>query len=328
MPRRNTYNIPKPSAVIIGKKEVLNTLSFIDGNRAATRRVLSLENELRLWIESHIASLPGNTSELRKFNTNPYVLMFYAKQRNYSTIAQLEKDILPAKLFSSMETSAGRMVQEKILPIWGWENVSSAMHSEGSVLDCKKRTSNILNVLTLKSGPRCLNDEMSKDIADDVVAHCEQWADAEGVDHVHFTYSVVYGTPKQSNKKDWHVLRNIVETVGTRYIIEEPDNKWNCSFRLRNKRVDVDVKIGASFWEYIGSSSTLVEVIIALIRACLGTERIDTRERQPSYSISDLEEIISTNCIPQEFNISILQRSQIEWVFFLLSHYCDSIVED
>ncbi len=318
------HNIPKPQSYIIKKSEIIKKLKEIDNNNESKKRILKLEVAIRNWIASHIAALPEKSSTLRKFNTNPFVLMFYTKQRGYSTIAELEKDILPAKLFSSMETSSGRMVQELILPVWDWKNVDSAMHSTGSVIDCIKKDKTVLNMITLKSGPRCLNDEMSKDIATDIVQHAEEWAESEKVDHIRFSYCVIYGTKKISNKKDWHILRNIVETVGQRYVTVSPESRWDCSFNLRNIRVDVNIKIGEEFWNDICGANALVEVCIALIRSC--TIPIQEDKVKTAFSISDLGQIISTDFLSSAFNVSILQRSQIEWLFFLMSHYCDQII--
>ena len=253
--------------------------------------------------------------------------MVYCHQHQYKYVDQIEKDILPAKLFSSMETSAGRMIQEVVLPVYGWEDVPSSMHSAGSVIDGKKQEGDLLKLATIKSGPRCLNDEMSKDIADDIVAHSEQWAEKAGVDHIDFTYAVLYGTPKQSNKKDWHVLRNIVDIKGPKFIIEPPTRKMElCSFRHRGARIDVNVRIGTDWWSFLGGELTLAELLIALIRACVIPAGI--REDEPCYVIQDLGSIVSTECVPADFNVSILQRSQLEWLFFLARHFCDAISDE
>jgi hypothetical protein len=249
--------------------------------------------------------------------------MFYAKRRGYHFVSQIEQDILPAKLFSSMETSAGRMVQSVVLPVYGWKSVESTMHSSRSVLDGLKKDGKILRVATLKSGPRCLNDEMSKDIADDIVAHAEEWANEAGVDHVEFSYAVLYGTPKQSNKKDWHILRNIVETVGTRFVTQLPNNAWSCSFRVRSIKVDVSVRLGIEWWQHLGGESALVEILTALIRSCVSPTT--TVQKNVQYVISDLADIVSTQKVPRDYNVGLLQRSQIEWLFFLARHYCDEL---
>ncbi|MBD3240707.1 MAG: hypothetical protein GF331_09000 [Chitinivibrionales bacterium] len=165
--------LPRPTATRLSKDMMLQQLVAVDTDAKARSRVLAMETEFRHRISNHVDSLPSESAKFSKFNTSPFVLMFYCRQRGYSNISQIESDILPAKLFSSMETSAGRMVQSVVLPHYGWEDVESRMHSSGSVIDGRKKGEGLLKVATIKSGPRCLNDEMSKDIADDIVGHAE-----------------------------------------------------------------------------------------------------------------------------------------------------------
>ncbi len=250
MPRNP--DLPRPSERVFSKADLLEKLISVDSSDYSRARILEMETAFRQRISSHVAALPAESSSFKKFNTNPFVLMFYTKRKSYSYVREIEEDILPAKLFSSMETSAGRMVQDVVLPIYGWESVESTMHSASSILDGRMCEPHIVKLATLKSGPRCLNDEMSKDLADDIVAHSEQWAEEAGVDHINFTYGVLYGTKKLSNKKDWHILRNIVEIRGTRFVINPPRRRWDCSFRIRGTRVDVAVRIGEDWWEHLG----------------------------------------------------------------------------
>jgi len=323
MPRNP--DLPHPTNTIISKATLPSELKDIDKSEEHRNRVLAMETEFRKRMATHVGALPPASSSFNKFNTNPFVLMIYAKQNNYMRVSDIERDILPAKLFSSMETSAGRMIQDVVLPVYGWENVVSSMHSASSVIDGRRLAGETLELVTLKSGPRTLNDEMSKDLADDIVGHAEQWANESEVDHIEFTYGVLYGTKKRSNKKDWHILRNIVETVGTRFVLQQPKNRWDCSFRLRATRVDVAVRIGGDWWNHLGGNLTLTELLISVIRASVAPTRVV--KPSPSFTIQDLDQIVSTARVPARFNVSLLQRSQIEWLFFLASHYCDKLTD-
>lgn len=198
-PRR--HRLPVPSPLIISKKTILDELASIDSNMAARDRVLKLENGFRERISSSNRALPGAAAEFGAFNTNPFVLMAYCKNRGYSKVSQIEKDIVPAKLFSSMETSAGRMVEDVALPIYGWEGVPSGMHTSNSALDGRRVDEGILRLVTLKSGPRCLNDEMSENFADQIVNHYKIWADDSKCKDIDFTYGVLYGTKKYQIKR-------------------------------------------------------------------------------------------------------------------------------
>jgi len=210
MPR---HSIPKSPPLIISKRDILSHLSQIDLDIDARKRILDLENKLRARIESHIATSTLASATLESFSTSPFVLMIHCLKRRYSRISEIEKDILPAKEFSSMETSAGRMIEDVALPVYHWHQVPSAMQSTHSAIDGQRIIGDTLYLATLKSGPRCLNDEMSENFADTIIAHFADWAGAVKKKKINFTYGVLYGTPKISNKKDWHILRNVVEKM-------------------------------------------------------------------------------------------------------------------
>jgi hypothetical protein len=323
MPRGHP-GLPRPKKKILTKNDLLAALTFVDRDETSRSRVLRLETEFRSRISNHIDSLPIESANFAKFNTSPFVLLFYCKQKGYKYIKEIEGDILPAKLFSSMETSAGRMVEAVALPVYGWQCVESKMHSNESVLDGKKDDQNILRLATLKSGPRCLNDEMSKDIADDIITNCVQWAKESKKKEIDFTYGVLYGTKKQSNKKDWHILRNIDEKLPEKAIISSPTGKWYCKFKIDNITVTVNIRIGDDFWKYLGGNDkAFIELCTALIRACVlpGNECSETN----NYLISDLKDIVNIESVPEDYNVSLLQRSQLEWLFFFARHFCDEI---
>jgi hypothetical protein len=314
--------LPRPKEQLMYKKEILSSLRDIDADPVATRRILTLETNFRNRVQNHISTLPDKDSKFKRFNTNPFVLMIHTLKRGYSNIKEIEGDILPAKEFSSMETSAGRMVEDVMLPVYGWKNVISKMHTCDSSLDGKKLEGEILKLATLKSGPRCLNDEMSENFADAIIGNAVEWATKDSVHQIHFTYGVLYGTKKLSNKKDWHILRNIREKIPESEMIVQPDQRWDCSFMKNGIHVKVKIRIGSEWWTYLGGRHCFIELCIALIRACV---RPEAAKRTNNYMISDLSQIISTAEVPNNFNVGILQRSQIEWLFFIARHFCDKI---
>ncbi|HEX7378423.1 MAG TPA: hypothetical protein VF278_14995, partial [Pirellulales bacterium] len=185
-----------------------------------------------------------------------------------------------------------------------------------------------LRLASLKSGPRCLNDEMSKDIAQDILANCSAWASLANANEIDFTYGVLYGTQRQSNKKDWHILRNLAErlpALGTLTIA--PADLWHCEFELGQLRVRVTVRIGVDLYDYIaGNHRAFVEICAALIRACIVPS--DVRAADHQFTIVDLASIVSIDSVPEDFNVGILQRSQLEWLFFVARHFCDELFPD
>lgn len=323
---RGHTGLPIPLAVRFSKRHLLQQLQQVDTSAEAKARVLKLESAFRQKIETHTASLPLGDAQFRKFNTSPFVLLIHAAHRRYSLVEQIEADILPAKQFSSMETSAGRMVEEVALPIYGWECVLSGMHSSNSALDGRLPGSDPLRVATLKSGPRCLNDEMSENFADAVINHAPAWAAEAGARAIDFTYGVLYGTPRQSNKKDWHILRNLKEKVSKLKrgkVLASPEGRWDCACQVAGVQVNAAVRIGQDWWQHLGGPTCLIEVMAALIRGCVTPAPIPRTKHQ--FTIRDLTDIVSLEGVPQDFNVGLIQRSQLPWLFLIASHFCDEI---
>jgi hypothetical protein len=327
MAKRKTHKgLPKSKASSIQKSQLLQSLQAVDNDAAARQRVLQLETDFRQRIGAHLESLPTSNADFAKFNTNPFVLMIHSRNKGYKRISEIESDILPAKAFSSMETSAGKMVEKVVFPVYGWEVVESEMHSPDSVLDGKKKSGDVLCLATLKSGPSCLNDEMSKDIAEDILANCAYWANEHNVHEIDFTYGVLYGTKKQSNKKDWHILRNIGEKLTSGKMLEPPADRWWCKFRKNGVTVTVTIRIGTELWNYIGGTDSMfTELAASIIRACITPSDADPEDYQ--YQISDLPAIISMESVAADFNVALIQRSQLEWLFFFARHFCDELKE-
>ncbi len=193
--------MPRPEAVVLTKEALLRSLVQVDGDNGSSNRVLAMETDFRSRITGHLKSLPTADAKFAKFNTSPFVLMFYTLQHGYTRISEIEEAILPAKVFSSMETSAGRMVEAVVLRQYGWEFAPSGMQTVNSAIDGKKVAGDTLCLATLKSGPRCLNDEMSENFADNILNNCVAWAKDAGKAKLDFTYGVLYGTKKQSKKR-------------------------------------------------------------------------------------------------------------------------------
>ena len=324
---RGHVGLPAATSLVVSKTVLLDSLRSLDADRSAVERVLVMETDFRRRITNHVESLPLKDAIFSRFNTNPFVLLFHTLNKSYKHVHQIEDDILPAKIFSSMETSAGRMVETVVLPVYGWEAVPSEMHSSESVIDGRQKRPGELRLATLKSGPRCLNDEMSENIADAIISNVVAWSKKAGVKKVEFTYGVLYGTKKQSNKKDWHILRNIAEKLPDKSLTVHPRDRWDCAFVIKGISVNVTIRVGIDLWNHFSDrQTTFLEMACALIRACVLPT--DAMSESPKYTIADLGEIIALDIVPSQFNVSVLQRSQLEWLFFFARHFCDQLEND
>jgi len=274
--------MPKPQPTQLTKSRLLQEVEQVCKDKSATARVLDMESKLRERIDKHLGSLPTSGAKFQKFFTSPFVLLIHSRQNEYQRISQIEGDILPSKKFMSMETSAGRLIEDVTLPAYGWESVPSAMHTAGSSLDGRKIKGTTLDVATLKSGPRCLNDEMSENFADNILSYGPTWAQAVGAKTLNFQYGVLYGTKQISNKKDWHILRKLYEKASDRSDIsfqETPEGRWSCRFTwgkgADRLAVTANIRIGLDWWTYLGGTTCFAELCIVLIRACVAPGNMD-----------------------------------------------------
>ena len=286
-----------------------------------------MEVEFRQRIANMSTRLPSSSAQFDKFNTNPYVLLMFAAERQYSDVSQLEPELAASKIFSSLETAAGRMMEEVTLPIYGWVIPASGMHSAFSAIDGMQIGPDVGRFATLKSGPRCLNDNTSENLAASVLDHAPTWAQQTQVQEVEFTYGALYGTPKKSNKKDWHILRNIVEKAphppyGVT-VSKAPARCWSCRIDHNGIPVESTVRIGLDWWKHLGGPTCALEVWIAMIRACVAPAPSPPRPAQ--HVIPDIAKIVSTAAVPKGYNVRILQQSQLPWLFFVAHHFCDDL---
>jgi hypothetical protein len=165
---------------------------------------------------------------------------------------------------------------------------------------------------------------MSENFADAILNNYRAWAQDSSVSKIDFTYGVLYGTKKLSNKKDWHILRNVKEKKPAAITVD-PAGRWDCVFSADGIEVDVTVRIGLDWWTHLGGEYCFVEVMTALIRACISPGVADARDF--AYEISDMRSIVSTSVVREAYNVSLLQQSQLPWLFLIARHFCD-ILQD
>ena len=166
-------------------------------------------------------------------------------------------------VFSSMETSAGNMAEKVVLPIYGWEVVHNAMQSHETLLGGRKidQHGGKFVGVTLKNRPRTLNADMAKNIGNELVKFAPSWAVRHSVKEVDFTYGVLYETRKQSNKKDWHILRNIDESrLSHSKINISHKRNWCIPYSDGLLTVSSNVRVEIEWWEFLGGKDTCIEL--------------------------------------------------------------------
>lgn len=322
-----TSRRPTPARTALSRRQLLEQLLDVDSSSAARSRVLQLEVGFQEKIDAYLSSLKSKYSTFEKLSTSPFVLLVLARQQGAKSIPEIDRGLVAAKSFSSIETSTGKMIEQVVLPVYGWDEVPSSMASANSSLDGLSIKGSTVRVATLKSGPRCLNDTMAERLADDLLQYGDSWAKTHGGARLEYSFGALYGTRRRSNKKDWHILRHVVEKVGHQggSVVTSADESWSCEVVLPGgTAVEAAVRIGQDWWTYLGGATALVEVAVALVRACVALGQMPADST--AYAIPDLADSVSAAEVPRAYNVGLLQRSQLPWFFLTAWHYCDDLV--
>jgi hypothetical protein len=306
---------PKLDTIYLDKAELIAQLERINKQELSRTRIFEMENSFKEKMQSYKDQ--RKSVENYEYRINPFAAMLLAFNNGYTSISQIEGDVMAMNMLS-MATSMGKMMEQIVLPAYGWDisQPISSMHTSDSIIDGVRLSTDVANVVTLKSGPRTLNDSNSRDISNEILRYYKTWAATYDVSTINFIYGVWYGTYDMSNRKDWHILHNVYKGLDNSG--DPPYNKWNMDFSSDGIDVNIQIRIGLNWWEYLGGNDCLSEVLIALTRAS-----IDSSDIELSNS-NIFRELIED--VPANSNIEILHPNQLQWCLFLHRHFYDSMI--
>jgi hypothetical protein len=185
------------------RRQVLPALTRISGDKAALKRVKDMASAIARRLDAINVASP--TIDGKK--TNPFVLAAHARKSSLAAPVELDLGLAAAKEFSGLETALGRIVEDIVPEVYGWEQVYSEAHSLLTEIDCAKVVGTVVRLAALKSGAACMNDTMVNKIGEAVAENYAEWADHWGVKAIDYTVGMNYSTGRNSNKKDWHAVR-------------------------------------------------------------------------------------------------------------------------
>nr|WP_155987403.1 PmeII family type II restriction endonuclease [Thermus oshimai] len=329
MGKRHAW-LPKSKEIIVRKEFILDALEKLDQDPHRTR-ILNLESAFRNWMDSAQFELPTDALSIEDLGSgtlNPFALLAHAKIEGLTSVSELEAQLKLAKQLSSIETSVGKMLEEVTIPEYGWQRFPSKSQSVDSWVDAMHKGRKVLYIATIKSGPRTLNDSISTELGQSIARHAASLGKRYNCKLVSVTYATLYGTFKQSNKKDWRVLLSAynelksLEDSQDIEILLTPEKRKGLVFKHGDTRVLVRLRHGIEWWTFLGSSwLTFLEVGAALIRAAVqASPQTGGLYKEPSHA--ELAELLR---VPTNYNIAILQRNQIEWMLLFVSLFVDKL---
>lgn len=308
--------------------------SFIDeypNNIDLQRRVHKLTSEFARRCDAISVRTPSIDGK----STNPFVLAAFARSQRLKYLTELDEVVAAAKIFSSLETALGRVVEDIVPAVYGWDQVKSSGHSVLSEIDSARvdKTTDTVYLAALKSGPSCINDSMVSQIANAISSYWTDWAGHWSVNNVHYLVGMNYSTGKNSNKKDWHIVRlteekilsnggNIVSSCIKTKTLKGKDKliaKHSFSCNEDGRRLTVEVRQGREFWNIIGvgNQNAYLEICLALAKSI---SQRDSAPHQENYIIDGIDEVIGMS---KSIDTAKLGKATSEWFSLFVRHFVD-----
>jgi hypothetical protein len=320
--RRPKYNTLNTNVTTDYTQTILPNIILLINNPNITTRIASISQEL----SNRMKEVNQADVNFNGTNTNPFVAANLAVI-NQAGLQSVIDGYTAGKQISSLETAAGKYVEDIIPEYYGWTQVVSERNTPESEIDSRRINQGVLQLAALKSGPACINDTMSTGIAEAIIAHHEYWRGqwAPDCNRVQYILGLNYSTARKSNKKDFHAVRavelQVIEgQLGTitysclgfddqtgQLIMARPrlEVELNSGFVL-----EVVCSQGVGFWSLIGDEFTTLEICCALAIAAAG----DLQSLpQPLFETIPRNTLICDQHIP--------------WVRFFLNHFYDEIVD-
>lgn len=332
MPQRYDFTIISDEV----RTSVADMQSFLqkyDADTGSQTRV----KDLAAKFANRFDAINVNTPKIDGKSTNPFVLSAFARTQSIAKVAELDQLIAAAKMFSSLETALGRVVEDVVPSSYGWSQVHSPGHSVLSEIDSAKvdLLTSTVKLAALKSGPSCINDSMVSQIANAIATNWEAWADKWNVENVHYIVGMNYSTGKNSNKKDWHIVRLAEEKVAAKGANvsqscirqiqvrgkSKPQALTNFIASNGQKNLTVEVRQGKGFWTAVGGirTDTFFEVCAAL---SLALTNLDSSPVPVNPTTGGLDEVVRR---AEGLSSQAMSDGELQWFALFVRHFVDSV---
>ena len=286
-------------------------------------------SQLSTALETRMRQINARSPAIDGKSTNPFVLAAYAELFDVQQLRQVDDIVAAAKVFSSIETAAGRVVEDVIPPFFGWQQVDSPGHTVLSEIDSARVVGDTVELVALKSGPMCINDSMVSQIANAVSNNWLDWSNHWGVDKVRYIVGMNYSTAKNSNKKDWHIVRLAEERVAGQGVnvsssCTTPDGRRPIASSFFQadqgvKELRVETLQGRALWAHIGDSDDAFLQICWAMAKCLNAVAVPPGG---NYSTGEMREIVD---FASRLNVADVSDAEKQWLVLFARHFVDEL---
>lgn len=328
-PRNEIYRVLKANPHRYAPAEVAELLSS-----TSEERVLALAAAVTTYLAVNLPAALDRRSGLGGYRTNPYVLTSSASLLKLRDAPGFARFLFDTKFYMGLETSFGKQMEaafvgqypmgaqageawrdppEKVAEsaaLAGLSNEEKARRRDVSVwreVDRSCVVGRRRYLVSIKSGPNCINDTQVAAMKDAIRTHHMEWMRQTQLNHpqVHeldIIIGLTYGTDRTTNNKENQILVKLLE-----HGFAEEDRATKPGVLIdATRRIRVYRRIGQDFWSTIGSPTNpsaarfvFLEVLLALTRALAALER-GTLEDKVNARIAELTIALGALMFPRD----------------------------
>jgi Type II restriction endonuclease EcoO109I len=355
--RNQFYRALKSNPKVFSVDRLVEHLSL-----CSQERIAEIASSFREYMNVTASNTIDRRDGLSDYRTSPYVVMACAALLDLSDSERFGQFLFDNKLYAGFETSFGKSIESLLFspyPIdaateFRWEeprekieefalyselsNEERARVRDASVwreVDKSCRLGGRRYLLSIKSGPNCINDTQVAAMVTAIARNRLAWweatrradPDVEGIDIV---VGITYGTDKATNNKENQILVKLLEHGFSEVNREEePGVLVDTTGRIRAYR-----RIGIDFWGFVGDPSgtsdadhVFLEVLLGLAKALADNPLRESFEERVTAKVRSLADALyrmtlPTDSLPDWFRDDF-SEAEVAWLTPAMSAFYD-----
>lgn len=298
-------------------------------------RVEALSEAISNYIVKNLPEAIERREGLAEYRTNPYVLLTSASVMQLIGSDEFATFLFNNKLYMGLETSFGKSIESVLVlpyPMGAaagnrWREPPEKMEESKALAKleqeekAQKRIDSVWReidkecvagkrryMVSIKSGPHCVNDTQVKGMTDAIAQQYATWMaqtkeTCPGVIKLDIVIGLTYGTDRATNNKENQIL---VKLLQKGLVEEDRATKPGVLIDSATRSVRVYRCIGIDFWALIGSPSNpsqaqfvYLEVLLALAKALSKGMTVASLEEKVNLKIQQLSMALAKLSFPR-----------------------------
>ncbi len=327
------------------------------------KRVETISKLLSKYVLDNLPKAIDRRNGIEDYRTNPYVLLATANVMKLSNPSRLADFLFNNKFYMGLETSFGKSIESVLMSNYPlicsahekWEDPMEKI-AEFALLKGLTRQDKMLKrnfsvwreidrscvinkrryLLTIKSGPNCINDTQVEGMRNAIEKHHKKWLEDtknnyKGVNELDIVIGLTYGTDSTTNNKENQILTKL---LGCGFEEEDRDKNPGVLIDIQSRSIRVYRVIGREYWSFVGNpikpkeaDHVFLEVLLSLGKALSQGVKTPSLESKLNTKIRLLAVALQELTLPDKSLPSWIsktfQEDELFWIATALTSFHD-----